>query len=672
MVVDDRLLKEYEKLKEKIREHDYRYYVLDEPSIPDADYDELFQRLKAFEDKHPTLIAIDSPTQRVGAKPLKSFSTVQHLTPMLSLDNAFSNDELLRFAERIKQLLGSINAEIEFSCEPKFDGIAVSLLYEQGILVRGATRGDGSVGEDITANIRTIASIPLKLAKGNFPKVLEVRGEVYMPKASFQKLNTLAAKSGEKEFANPRNAAAGSLRQLDPRITAKRHLAFYSYGAQLISGDSWPESHSQSLMLLNEWGIRICPESRVVKGIAQVQTAWEALLSKRDSLPYEIDGMVVKVNEFALQNELGFVARAPRFALAYKFPAQEKKTKLLGVDFQVGRTGTLTPVARLEPVSVGGVTVSNATLHNMDEIARKDVRVNDWVIVRRAGDVIPEVVKPIIEERDKHTKAITAPEKCPVCGSQVVRVAGEAALRCEGGLVCPAQLIEHIKHFVARRAMDIEGLGSKLVEQLVNEQIIQSVADIYHLTKPQLLSLDRMGEKSASNLLAAIEKSKQTTFAKFLNALGIREVGEATALLLADHFNLDELNHATEESLLALPDVGPVVAQHIMAFFAQKANREIIAALLQAGIVWPEAKSTTALGEQPLRGKSYVITGTLQYSRDEIKALLQQKGAKVVESVSAKTDGVIVGEKPGSKYTKAQSLGIPILGQEELDALLKK
>ncbi len=670
-MVVNKLLNEYEKLKEKIREHDYRYYVLDEPSIPDADYDELFQELKQFEAQHPALISADSPTQRVGAEPLKSFATVKHLSPMLSLDNAFSHDELLRFAERIKQLLGTAEIDIEFSCEPKFDGIAVSLLYEKGVLIRGATRGDGNIGEDITANIRTIASIPLKLSGNRLPDVLEVRGEVYMPKASFKKLNAVAAKSGEKEFANPRNAAAGSLRQLDPRITAKRQLAFYSYGAQIISGESWPKSHSQSLERLKEWGIRICPESRVVKGIAQVQTAWEALLSKRENLPYEIDGMVVKVNEFALQNELGFVARAPRFALAYKFPAQEKKTKLLGVDFQVGRTGTLTPVARLEPVSVGGVTVSNATLHNMDEIARKDIRINDWVIVRRAGDVIPEVVKPIIEERDNHTKEIMAPKKCPICDSQVVRIAGEAALRCEGGLVCSAQLIEHIKHFVARRAMDIEGLGSKLVEQLVNQQLIRSVADIYHITKPQLLSLERMGEKSATNLLAAIEKSKHTTFAKFLYALGIREVGEATAQLLAEHFSsLEELSQATEESLLALPDVGPVVAEHIMAFFAEKANHQIITALLKAGVVWPKVKNTPALGEQPLQGKSYVITGTLKYPRDEIKALLQQKGAKVVESVSAKTDGVIVGEKPGSKYTKAQSLGIPILGQEELEALL--
>ena len=664
-------LNRVKKLKELIREHDYRYYVLDEPSIPDADYDALFQELKDFEARYPELITSDSPTQRVGGTPAKSFSSVKHLSPMLSLDNAFSFEELERFEQRIKSLLANVS-EIEYSCEPKFDGIAVSLLYENGELVRGATRGDGTTGEDITSNIRTIASIPLSLKGAHIPVTLEVRGEVYMPKASFIKLNNEAIKNSEKEFANPRNAAAGSLRQLDPKITAKRHLAFYSYGAQLISHEKWPKTHSLSLEQLQEWGIRICPESVVVTGIEQVQAAWVTLLEKRDKLPYEIDGMVVKVNNFELQNELGFVARAPRFALAYKFPAQEKKTKLLGVDFQVGRTGALTPVARLDPVSVGGVTVSNATLHNMDEIARKDVRINDYVIVRRAGDVIPEVVRPILEERDATTKKIKAPTECPVCGSHVVKVEGEAALRCEGGLVCQAQLIEHIKHFVARRAMDIERLGSKLVEQLVNQQVIESVADIYQIKQSQLLALERMGEKSAANLLEAIEKSKKTTFAKFIYALGIREVGEATALLLADNFvTLEDLMNASEEALLALPDVGPVVAQQIQLFFAEKSNQKIIAALLKAGVHWPARKTIKQTGDLPLNGKTYVITGTLSLSRDEIKALLQEKGAKVVESVSAKTDGVIVGEKPGSKYVKAQTLGIPILGENELEKLLK-
>ncbi|MCS5711750.1 NAD-dependent DNA ligase LigA [Candidatus Berkiella aquae] len=672
-MVTQALLKQYHQLKELIREHDHRYYVLDDPTIPDADYDELFQELKAIEQNHPELITRDSPTQRVGGEALKNFSSVTHLSPMLSLDNAFSIEELERFEQRIKQILGNEITELDYSCEPKFDGIAVSLLYENAILVRGATRGDGTVGEDITENIRTIPSIPLKLTGKHIPRLIEVRGEVYMPKVSFFKLNQMAASSGIKEFANPRNAAAGSLRQLDPKITAKRQLAFYSYGAQVEKDQSWPKNHYDSLMQLKEWGIRICPESKIVKGIAKVQAAWELLLKKRDNLPYEIDGMVVKVNDFALQNELGFVARAPRFAVAYKFPAQEKKTKLLDVDFQVGRTGTLTPVARLEPVSVGGVTVSNATLHNMDEIARKDVRINDWVVVRRAGDVIPEVVRPILEERGQDTKAIKAPTKCPVCGSQVVRVEGEAALRCEGGLVCSAQLIEHIKHFVARRAMDIEGLGSKLVEQLVNQKVIESVADLYHLTKPQLMALERMGEKSATNLLTAIENSKKTTFAKFLYALGIREVGEATANLLAENFtNLDELMQADEEALLALPDVGPVVAQQIRAFFAEKANQKIISALLKAGIEWTIVKPILHEGSLSLKGKSYVITGTLKYPRDEIKLQLQQKGAKVVESVSAKTDGVIVGEKPGSKYKKAQTLGIPILGEAELEKLLKE
>lgn len=663
-------LKRLNKLKELIREHDYRYYVLDDPSIPDADYDDLFQELKEIEKDHPELVTSDSPTQRVGATPSKSFATVKHLSPMLSLDNAFSTDEIERFEQRIKQILGS-DRDIEYHCEPKFDGIAVSLLYEDGKLVRGATRGDGNVGEDITANIRTVMSIPLCLSGHQIPKILEVRGEVYMPKASFLKVNKEAAKKGEKEFANPRNAAAGSLRQLDPKITATRHLAFFSYGAQLISDEAWPNTHVQMLEQLKQWGIRICPDSVVVTGIHKVQDHWSRLLNKRDALPYEIDGMVVKVNDFALQNELGFVARAPRFAIAYKFPAQEKKTKLLGVDFQVGRTGTLTPVARLEPVAVGGVTVSNATLHNMDEIARKDVRINDYVIVRRAGDVIPEVVRPILEERDASTKAIKAPTRCPVCGSHVVRIEGEAALRCEGGLVCQAQLIEHIKHFVARRAMDIEGLGSKLVEQLVESKMIESVADIYHLNQSQLMSLERMGEKSVTNLLDAIQKSKNTTFAKFVYALGIREVGEATANLLADHFaSLDELMGASEEALLELPDIGPVVAQSIRTFFDEKANQKIIHALLKAGIVWP-ARKVIDKREQTLLGKSYVITGTLSMPREEIKALLQQKGAKVIDSVSAKTDGVIVGEKPGSKYAKAQALGIAILGESELEKLLK-
>lgn len=669
-MVSKDIIKQADKLKEQIREHDYRYYVLDDPSIPDADYDELFSLLKEIEQQHPELITLDSPTQRVGGQPAKSFSAVKHRSPMLSLDNAFSNDELVKFDQRIKQVLGNDSIEIEYSCEPKFDGIAVSLLYEKGLLVRAATRGDGSTGEDITSNIRTIPSIPLVLTGDDLPPILEVRGEVYMPKASFLKLNLDAAEKGEKEFANPRNAAAGSLRQLDPKITAKRQLAFYSYGAQLIEGGSWPNTHTDSLAKLAKWGIRVCPESIKVMGIQHVQAAWDQLLAKREKLPYEIDGMVVKVNDFALQNELGFVARAPRFAMAYKFPAQEKKTRLLDVEFQVGRTGALTPVARLEPVSVGGVTVSNATLHNMDEIARKDIQINDWVIVRRAGDVIPEVVKPILEERE-HTKIIKAPSKCPVCGSHVQKVEGEAALRCEGGLVCQAQLIEHIKHFVARRAMDIEGLGSKLVEQLVNQGVIKSVADIYTLDHTTLLSLERMGEKSATNILTAINKSKQTTFAKFLYALGIREVGEATAALLADNFvDLNELMQANEEQLLALPDVGPVVAQHILAFFAEKANRKIIEDLLNAGIVW-SAKPVIESGSQPLHGKSYVITGTLSRSRDEIKASLQHLGAKVVESVSAKTDGVIVGEKPGSKYKKAQTLGIPILGEPELEKLLK-
>ncbi|MBI2790435.1 MAG: NAD-dependent DNA ligase LigA [Gammaproteobacteria bacterium] len=659
-------LKRAQELRKLINEHNYRYYILDAPTISDAQYDKLFRELQNLE-ANLNEIPADSPTQRVGVTPLTSFQTVKHITPMLSLDNAFTFEELENFERRNIQMMGKHFKTFSYACEPKFDGLAVSLLYENGVLTRGATRGDGSVGEDITANLRTVQTIPLVL-QGDFPKLLEARGEVYMPLNSFEKLNMNAIANDEKPFANPRNAAAGSLRQLDPKITAKRKLEFYCYGSQVIEGKALPSKHSESLQQLKNWGLRICPESNVVDGIQEVQAYYEFLLNKRNKLPYEIDGMVVKIDDVSLQEELGYVSRAPRWAIAYKFPAEETETQLIAVDFQVGRTGTLTPVARLKPVNVGGVTVSNATLHNMDEIARKDIHIGDYVIVRRAGDVIPEVVRPLIEKRTKNVKTIALPTTCPICGSEVVRIEGEAAARCEGGLICRAQRIESIKHFVSRKGMDIEGLGEKLVEQLVSNSLIETVADLYTLTKDQLMSLDRMGDKSANNLLNSIEKSKETTLAKFIYSLGIREVGESTALLLANHFSFEELKIATEEQLLSLPDIGPVVAGHIVLFFKQKNNQVIIKKLLEEGVQWSTHKSTNQY--QPLAGKTYVITGTLSRSRDEIKAQLQALGAKVTDSVSAKTDGLIVGKDAGSKLTKAQKLGISILDESQLDKLL--
>lgn len=661
------------KLRKILDEHNYQYHVLDAPSISDAEYDRLFQELKSLETEHPELITEDSPTQRVGATPLESFKQVQHRIPMLSLDNAFSVEEINHFDQKARQGLHCSNTEkILYACEPKFDGVAVSLLYKNGIFVRGATRGDGTVGEDITHNLRTIPTIPLKL-QGDFPNELEVRGEVYMPIKSFEALNHQALSLQEKVFANPRNAASGSIRQLDPRITAKRKLAFYPYGALFHEGkEGVPITHSEILSLLHTWGFRICSQSTVANGINQVQQCYEKLLHERAKLPYEIDGMVVKVDNILMQEKLGFVSRAPRWAIAYKFPAQEEITQLLDVDFQVGRTGTLTPVARLQPVVVGGVTVRNATLHNMDEIARKDIHIGDFVIVRRAGDVIPEVVGIVIQRR-KNVKAIKLPPVCPICGSQVVRIEGEAAARCEGGLVCPAQLIEHIKHFVSRKAMDIEGLGAKWVELLVNQKLISTVADIYQLTYAQLITLERMGEKSATKLLDAILKSKNTTFARFLYALGIKEVGESTAQLLSHSFKgLDDLICADKEKLLSLPDVGPVVAGHIVSFFANEANQQIIKVLLDSGIHWPKPSAKSGKQLQPLTGNTYVITGTFNRSREEIKEHLQNLGAKVTASVSAKTTGVIVGAKPGSKLQLAQKLGVELINEEQLENLLQQ
>lgn len=659
-----------QKLREQLNFHNYRYYVLDDPEIPDAEYDRLLRELEKLEAEHPELITEDSPTQRVGAKPLASFDQVQHEIPMLSLGNCFSQEELDAFIKRIGDRLGS-NEQIEFTVEPKLDGLAVSLRYENGLLVQAATRGDGTTGENITQNIRTIPSVPLRLIGDDVPPVLEVRGEVYMPKQGFEELNRRAAERGEKVFANPRNAAAGSLRQLDSSITATRPLEIYCYGHGSVEGWDLPATHHEILEQLKQWGLRICPEIRVVKGGEGCLEYYDDIQSRRAALPYEIDGVVYKVNRLDLQEELGFVSRAPRWAIAHKFPAQEEMTTLLDVDFQVGRTGALTPVARLEPVFVGGVTVSNATLHNMDEIERKDVRIGDTVIVRRAGDVIPEVVSSIPSRRPNNARLIEMPTSCPACGSEVIRPEGEAVARCTGGLYCPAQRKQAIKHFASRKAMDIEGLGDKLVDQLVEAELVDHVDDIFNLSVEKLAELERMGEKSAQNLVDAIEKSKQTTLARFIFALGIREVGEATALSLAQWFgDLNKLKQADVESLQKVPDVGPIVASHIHAFFTQPHNLEIIDRLIEAGVNWPVVE-TLPMDERPLDGMTFVLTGTLStMTRDEAKQKLQAMGAKVSGSVSKKTSAVVAGEKAGSKLDKAESLGVRILDEDALQRLL--
>lgn len=670
MPAPDSIVRRIEALRREIREHNYRYYVLDDPSVPDAEYDRLMRELETLEAAHPELVTPDSPTQRVGAEPADRFGEVRHVIPMLSLANAFSEDDLNAFYKRIRDRLGT-DDDIEFAAEPKLDGLAVSLLYEDGKLVRGATRGDGVTGEDITQNIRTIKTIPLALHGEDWPQVLEVRGEVYMPRKGFEALNARARERGEKTFVNPRNAAAGSLRQLDPRITAERPLAMFCYGVGKVEGAALPDRQSAILERLQDWGLRVCPERDVVTGPAGCLDYYRRIGAQRDRLPYEIDGVVYKVNRIDLQEDLGFVSRAPRWAIAHKFPAQEEITLLRDVEFQVGRTGALTPVARLEPVFVGGVTVSNATLHNMDEIERKDVHIGDTVIVRRAGDVIPEVVGVVAERRPKDARPVRLPAVCPVCGSEVVRAEGEAVARCSGGLYCAAQRKEAIKHYASRRAMDIEGLGDKLVDQLVEAGLVDHVDDLYRLTPAQVASLERMGEKSAQNLIEAIDRSRQTTLERFIFALGIREVGEATARALALHFgDLAPLMQADEEALQQVPDVGPIVARHVVSFFHQPHNREVIDRLLAAGIEW-EAIEVTPAGEQPLAGRTYVLTGTLEsMTRDEAKARLMALGAKVSGSVSKKTTAVIAGAEAGSKLAKAESLGVEILSEEDLKALL--
>lgn len=666
------LQQDVEALRAEINQHNYRYYVLDDPAVPDAEYDRLLRRLQKLETENPQLISADSPTQRVGARPLSGFEEVAHDVPMLSLDNAFGADEMASFERRIKDRLKSDDI-IEFACEPKLDGIAVSLLYETGVLVRGATRGDGKTGENITQNLRTVPSIPLKLRGSGWPARLEVRGEVYMPKAGFEKLNQQALAKGDKVFVNPRNAAAGSLRQLDSKITANRPLEMCCYNVGLVEGGTLPDNHHDVLRQLHEWGFRINDQMAVVQGIEQCIAYYQQLGESRNQLHYEIDGIVFKVNSLALQKKLGFVSRAPRWAIAYKFPAQEEMTRLLEVEFQVGRTGAVTPVARLEPVFVGGVTVSNATLHNGDEIARLGVQTGDMVVVRRAGDVIPQVVQVVLERRPDNSEAIVFPAQCPVCESDVIRTEGEAVARCTGGLYCAAQRKEAIKHFASRKAFDIEGLGDKLVEMLVNQQLIDSVADLFHLEKEALSGLERMGEKSAQNLLDALQKSKHTTLARFIYALGIREVGEATALNLANHFaTLDALMQSTYDALLTVEDVGPIVANYIVNFFQQAHNQEVITALLAEGIQWPDIERAS-IAETPLAGQTWVLTGTLEsLTRDQAKQRLMVQGAKVSGSVSAKTHCVVAGASAGSKLTKAEALGIEVLDEAALLVLLEQ
>jgi len=671
------IIHEAEQLRAEIHNHNYLYYTLDEPQVPDAEYDRLMQRLRQLESEYAELITPDSPTQRIGSAPLDAFVTVRHERPMLSLDNAFSDEDLVAFNRRLQDRLKN-HAEIEFACEVKLDGIAVSLLYHDGILVRGATRGDGTNGEDITQNVRTIDSIPLRLRGSGYPAVLEVRGEIYMPRSGFDKLNENALAKGEKLFVNPRNAAAGSLRQLDSRITASRPLEMCAYSVGLVDGvpadHPWPTKHSDILMALRTWGLLINREMKIAQGINACIDYYRAIQTKRMALAYDIDGIVFKVNDIGLQESLGFVSRAPRWAIAYKFPAQEEMTQLLDVEFQVGRTGAITPVARLQPVFVGGVTVSNATLHNRDEIQRLGLKIGDWVIVRRAGDVIPQVVSVIEAKRPESTRDIIFPDRCPICDSPVETVPGEVVARCDGGLICPAQRKQAIKHYASRKAMDVDGLGDKLVDQLVEQGLVHAVADLYQLTKEQLAGLDRMGEKSAENLLQALENSKQTTLAKFIYALGIREVGEATARNFAQYFgNYAALSGADELTLQQVPDVGPVVAHFVAEFFQQAHNREAVAALRQAGVTWEEQDQPANQTDLPLHGLTYVLTGTLEaLSRDDAKAHLLALGAKVAGSVSAKTDYVVAGPGAGSKLQKAEDLGIAVLDEAQLLELLTK
>ena len=653
-------------LRKTLRQYEYEYHVLDNPTVPDSEYDRLFHQLKALELEHPEFLTSDSPTQRVGAKPLSGFSQIRHEIPMLSLDNAFSDEEFKAFVKRIEDRLIVLPKPLTFCCEPKLDGLAVSILYVNGILTQAATRGDGTTGEDITANIRTIRNIPLQLLTDNPPARLEVRGEVFMPHAGFERLNEYALEHGEKTFANPRNAAAGSLRQLDPNITSKRPLVLNAYGIGIAEGVELPNTHYARLQWLKSIGIPVNPEIRLCNGTNDVLDFYRDIQNKRSSLGYDIDGTVLKINDIALQNELGFISKAPRWAIAYKFPAQEELTVLNDVEFQVGRTGAITPVAKLEPVFVAGVTVSNATLHNGDEIERLNIAIGDTVVIRRAGDVIPQIIGVLHERRPDNAKPIIFPTNCPVCDSQIIRIEGEAVARCTGGLFCAAQRKEALKHFVSRKAMDIDGVGGKLIEQLVDRELIHTPADLFKLDLTTLTRLERMGAKSAENALNSLEKAKSTTLARFIFALGIREVGEATALNLANHFKtLDALKAADLEQLQQVPDVGEVVANRIFVFWREAHNVAVVEDLIAQGVHW-ETVEVKEASENLFKDKTVVLTGTLtQMGRNEAKALLQQLGAKVSGSVSSKTDFVIAGDAAGSKLTKAQELNITVLTEEE-------
>lgn len=657
-------------LRDLLNKYNHQYYVLDDPSVPDAEYDRVFQDLKKLELEHPDLVINESPTQRVGAPPLAAFESVRHAMPMLSLDNAFDDEDMLSFEKRIKDRLQS-EEKLEYACEPKLDGIAVSLLYREGVLVQAATRGDGHTGEDITQNVRTIKSIPLKLMGQGYPDVLEVRGEIYLPKAGFEAINAHARENDGKVFVNPRNAAAGSLRVLDSNITAARPLEMCAYSVGIVEGGELPQWHTEVLKLLLTWGLKINTHMASACGVEQCIQYYRDLTLKRDALAYDIDGIVFKVNKLALQKELGFVSRAPRWAIAYKFPAQEQMTILQGVDFQVGRTGAITPVARLEPVFVGGVTVSNATLHNRDEIERLGVKIGDTVVVHRAGDVIPKVVSVVMAKRPAKTEVIVFPSACPICGSPIETADDEVVARCTGGIICPAQKKESIKHFVSRKAMDIEGLGDKLVEMLVDESLINGVEDIYRLNVEQISALERMGQKSAENLVAAIEKSKQTTLAKFIFGLGIREVGESTARNLVTALGtLDAIAEANEESLQQIPDIGPVVAHFIAEWFNQSEHKQLVQSLQEVGIHWQESAPSSS-NNALLAGQIYVVTGSLvSMSRDQAKENLQLLGAKVAGSVSKKTTCVVAGPGAGSKLSKAEELGIDVIDEQALIALL--
>ncbi len=671
MTISNKIIQQIEKLRAEINEHNYRYHVLDAPIIQDSEFDQLFKQLKKLEEDYPDLIQADSPTQRVGATPLREFHQVKHEKPMLSLENAFSAEEVVAFDHRIRERL-EINKAIEYLCEPKLDGLAVTLLYEKGKLKYAATRGDGETGEDITDNIRTLKMVPLQIRGKKYPQRLEVRGEVFMPKAEFIEFNRLALQNQEKQFVNPRNAAAGSVRQLDPRMTAKRPLEIYFYSIGIFSGVDFPLTQNELLSQLSEWGFRVNPYRTVSQNITECLAYYDKIQKVRSHLPYEIDGVVYKVNSIRDQTELGFITRRPRWAIAHKFPSEEVVTIIEAVEFQVGRTGALTPVARLQPVFVHGVTISNATLHNMQEITRKDIHIGDKVLIRRAGDVIPEVVSVVLEERSAKIIPIQLPKKCPICYSLVEQDPEQAIARCTGGLICEAQRKEAIKHFASRRAMDIEGLGDKLIEQLVDKKIIHTVADLYFLKLASLINLERMAEKSAQNILEAIEKSKKTTLPRFLYALGIREVGEATAKQLAYYFtDLEVLYKATIDDLQQVSDVGPIVAKHIVAFFQEKHNRAVIEKIIAAGVHWEKIEKTET--NRPLAGKTFVLTGTLMsMTRDQLKEKLENLGAKVAGSVSNKTSYVVVGDQPGSKLNQAQKLNIEILNEASLLNLLNK